>query len=255
MNVFTRRRFIQGCGAGLALRALDAFAFESASQPPGRMIVLFLRGGLDGLFAISPVADPRLPDVRPSLARSVLAKGTALGASGFAAHPSAKVLADLFIARELSFAPCAGTVDTSRSHFQAQDIFELGSGTAQGNSGFMARAAQALDANAGAISFTREVPLCFSGSEIPPEVAPLSGSGLKLPEGRLLQAIRRRFALPIAAIVPAMRWSRQSLPKRRSRPRWVAWSSKPPGVRPEQTAWARRPQRWGASCAAIRAWA
>ena len=188
--MFTRRRFIQGCGAGLALRALDAFAFESASQPPGRMIVLFLRGGLDGLFAISPVADPRMPDVRPSLARSVLAKGTALGASGFAAHPSAKVLADLFIARELSFAPCAGTVDTSRSHFQAQDIFELGSGTAQGNSGFMARAAQALDANAGAISFTREVPLCFSGSEIPPEVAPLSGSGLKLPEGRLLQAIR-----------------------------------------------------------------
>lgn len=190
MNRLSRRRFIQACAAGLTLRALGAYAVESASRPPGRLIVLFLRGGMDGLFALSPVADPRLPEVRPSLARTVLARGTALGATGFAAHPSAQLFADLFIAREVSFAPCAGTIDTSRSHFQAQDIFELGSGSAHGNSGFMARAAQALQTNLGAISFTREVPLCFSGGEIPPEVAPLSGSGLKLPEGRLLQAIR-----------------------------------------------------------------
>jgi uncharacterized protein (DUF1501 family) len=190
MKMFSRRRFIQCCGAGLTLRAFGTFALETASRPPGRMIVLLLRGGLDGLFVMSPVADPRLSELRPSLARTVLAQGAMLGTTGFAAHPSAKVLADLFAARELAFAPCAGTVDTSRSHFQAQDILELGSGAAQGNSGFMARAAQALEANAGAISFTREVPLCFRGGEIPPEVAPLSGSGLKLPEGRLLQAIR-----------------------------------------------------------------
>jgi uncharacterized protein (DUF1501 family) len=113
-----------------------------------------------------------------------------LGGTGFSAHPSAQVLADLFAARELSFAPCAGTVDTSRSHFQAQDVFELGTGSSHGNSGFMARAAQLLGNSSGAISFTREIPLCFQGGENPPEVAPLSGSGLKLPEGRVLQSIR-----------------------------------------------------------------
>lgn len=190
MNMLSRRRFMQWGISGLALPVFNALAVEGNVQPPGRMIVLFLRGGMDGLFAMSPVVDPRLPDLRPSLSRTVLGQGYALGNTGFAAHPSAKVFADLFATKELAFAPCAGTVDTSRSHFQAQDIFELGTGASHGNSGFMARAAQILGANAGAMSFTREVPLCFQGGDLPPEVAPLSGSGLKLPEGRLLQAIR-----------------------------------------------------------------
>lgn len=185
-----RRRFLQWGASGLTLQALDGWGIETSAQPPGRLIVLFLRGGMDGLFALSPVADPRLSELRPALSRTVLSQGLALGGSGFAAHPSAKVFADLFAARELSFAPCAGTVDTSRSHFQAQDLFELGSGATHGESGFMARAATVLGTRASAISFTREVPLCFQGAENPPEVAPLAGSGLKLPEGRLLQAIR-----------------------------------------------------------------
>ncbi len=186
----SRRRFLRCGAAGLSLYALNALGIENISQPPGRIIVLFLRGGLDGLFALSPVTDPRLAELRPTLARTVLAEGIAMGTTGFAAHPSANVLASLFAAKELSFGPCSGTIDTSRSHFQAQDLFELGSGATHGDSGFMARAAQILAANSGAISFTREVPLCFQGGERAPEVAPLSGSGLKLPQGRLLQAIR-----------------------------------------------------------------
>lgn len=49
-------------------------------------------------------------------------------------------------------------------------------------------------AGRGAISFTREIPLVFSGADNPPEVAPLSGSGLKIPEGRVLDAIRNAHA-------------------------------------------------------------
>jgi uncharacterized protein (DUF1501 family) len=53
----------------------------------------------------------------------------------------------------------------------------------------MARAADVLGGRAGAISFTREVPLCFQGGETPIEVAPLAGSGLKIPPGRARDAI------------------------------------------------------------------
>jgi len=189
--MLNRRRFIQRSAACLALPVFSAFGLESQAPAPGRLIVLFLRGGMDGLFALSPVSDPRLPEVRPTLAQTVLSKGLPLGSTGFAAHPSAQVFADLFAARELSFAPCAGTVDTSRSHFQAQDVFELGNGSTQGRSGFMARAGLALGNGSGAISFTREIPLCFQGGEFTPEIAPLTGSGLKIPEGRTLQAIRQ----------------------------------------------------------------
>lgn len=189
--MLNRRRLLQVAVGSVALRALGALAVERASSAAGRLIVVFLRGGLDGLFAIAPTDDPRLAQLRPSLSQEVLAHGMSLAGSGFAAHPACAGLADLFRARELAFAPCAGTVDKSRSHFQAQDIFELGTGAAHGDSGFLARAAKELGAARGSISFTREVPLIFQGGATAmPEVAPLTGSGLKLPEGRLLDAIR-----------------------------------------------------------------
>ncbi|HTY98605.1 MAG TPA: hypothetical protein VMB75_02135, partial [Rhodocyclaceae bacterium] len=186
MKALPRRRFLQWSAAGLAAAGLEAWAVESPAQSPGRLIVLFLRGGLDGLFAFAPSADSRLGELRPQLARTVIANGIDLGGTGFAAHPEAKALADLYAARELAFAACAGTIDTSRSHFQAQDIFELGNGASHGTSGFMARAAQAIGGGS-AITFTPELPLCFQGGATAPEVAPLVGSGLRLPEGRALQ--------------------------------------------------------------------
>ena len=120
-----------------------------------------------------------------------------MAGTGFSVHPSCKDLADLFASRELLFCPSAGTTDASRSHFQAQDLFEIGSGAAKGESGFMARLATMLGAERpsnGVISFTREIPLAFQGADNPPEVAPLSGSGLKLPAGKVLDAIRKGHA-------------------------------------------------------------
>jgi uncharacterized protein (DUF1501 family) len=124
-------------------------------------------------------------------------QGISLAGTGFSVHPSCKDLADLFASRELLFCPSAGTTDASRSHFQAQDLFEIGSGAAKGESGFMARLATMLGAERpsnGAISFTREIPLAFQGADNPPDVAPLSGSGLKLPAGKVLDAIRKAHA-------------------------------------------------------------
>jgi uncharacterized protein (DUF1501 family) len=124
---------------------LTAWAAESREPTPGRFVLIFLRGGFDGLFAFAP-RDQRLAELRPTLSKALLAEGTDLGRSGFAAHPAARELAALYAAGELSFAPCAGIVDTSRSHFQAQDLFEIGSGAIHGSTGFMARAAGLLAA-------------------------------------------------------------------------------------------------------------
>lgn len=185
-----RRHFLLLTAGSLACHALGAFAAPRSATSSGRLIVIFLRGGLDGMFAFSPTSDPRLAQLRPSLSQEVLTSGLPLAGSGFAAHPSCGALASLFQAGELAFAPCAGTSDKSRSHFQAQDVFELGSGATHGNSGFLARTAAALDAKR-SISFTREIPLAFQGGTTgTPEVAPLTGSGLKLPDGRLLDALR-----------------------------------------------------------------
>lgn len=188
-----RRVFIK---AALALGGLSlgrAWAWKGGGEDAGRLLVIFLRGGLDGLFAFSPVADPRLASLRPTLARTVLDRGIPLGNSGFAAHPACASLAQLFHAGELSFAPSAGTIDLSRSHFRAQDIFELGTGQTRGASGFMSRAASELGGSQDAISFTSEVPLAFRGPEMP-EVAQFGTSRFNLPSGRFLEAIRQAHA-------------------------------------------------------------
>ena len=198
-----RRHVLKALGTATVGALLPALTVRSAwsaasgaATNDGRMVLVFLRGALDGLFAFAPVDDPNLRSLRPGLSRVNLEQGIRLSGTGFAAHPSMKAAAELFAAGQLAFCPTAGTSDASRSHFQAQDLFELGSGGIRGDSGFMARLADALNARAdeGAISFTREMPLAFQGANAPPEVAPLSGSGLKLPEGRVLDAIRRAHA-------------------------------------------------------------
>lgn len=144
------------------------------------------------MFAFAPVADPRLASLRPGLSREVLSNGLPLGQSGFAAHPACRQLADLYAARELAFAPCFGTTDRSRSHFQAQDLFELGDGRTQGRQGFLARAGEALGKGSGsrvrAIGFSANPPLALQGGDA--ELMPLSGSGLQVRHDRALDAIR-----------------------------------------------------------------
>jgi uncharacterized protein (DUF1501 family) len=172
--------------AGVALPA--AFAIERNATGDGRLIVIFLRGGLDGLFVFSPVADPRLAALRPGLSREVLANGIALGQSGFAAHPACRPLAELYASKELAFAPCFGTTDRSRSHFQAQDLFELGNGRTQGRQGFLARAGEAAGGHVRSIGFSASQPLALQGGDA--ELMPLTGSGLKMRHDRTLDAIR-----------------------------------------------------------------
>jgi uncharacterized protein (DUF1501 family) len=187
-----RRHFLKaGFAASMGSLALgQAWAAGGDARTGSRLIVIFLRGGMDGLFAFSPVDDPRLIELRPQLAQTVLKQGIRLSGTGFAAHPACAPLAQLFHDGELSFAPCAGTVDTSRSHFQAQDVFELGTGQTRGPSGFLARAMAELSGKSTAISFTNNSPLVFSGSALPVEVLPLAGKIPRLPEARLLDAIR-----------------------------------------------------------------
>ena len=187
---FTSRRRLLQTGLALAASAAlpRAFAVENNSPRDGRLLVVFLRGGLDGLFAFAPVADLNLPSMRPGLSREILASGIALERSGFAAHPTCRPLAELYAAKELAFAPCFGTTDRSRSHFQAQDLFELGNGRTQGRQGFLARAGEATGGRVRSIGFSANPPLALQGGDA--ELLPLSGSGLQVRHDRALDAIR-----------------------------------------------------------------
>ncbi|MGL5927456.1 MAG: DUF1501 domain-containing protein [Dermatophilaceae bacterium] len=127
---FTRRRLLGGgLGVGVAALAGQAvttrvsFAAESADST-GTLLVIFLRGGMDGLSVVVPADDPNLLAERPDL---VVPSGSLIAMDrGFGLHPALAPLTSHVDAGRFAAVPAISTPDLSRSHFQAQDCLERG---------------------------------------------------------------------------------------------------------------------------------
>ena len=97
------------------------------------LVVIFLRGGADGLALVSPSSDPDFIAARPEDLR-VLREGDAAGRVirqsladvDFRFHHRAGPLADLFDAGDLSLIHAAGLPEATRSHFDAEARIERG---------------------------------------------------------------------------------------------------------------------------------
>ena len=133
---FTRRRFLAGVGAAgvAALGSQLATARASFGQAgAGTLVVVFLRGGMDGLAALVPATDPHLAAARPDIH---VPEGALLPLDrGFGLHPALAPLHELWKRNQFTAVPAVSTPDISRSHFQAQDCLERGgssTGTAEG---------------------------------------------------------------------------------------------------------------------------
>jgi uncharacterized protein (DUF1501 family) len=95
------------------------------------LVVVFLRGGADGLSLISPSGDKDYIAARPSdirVVRSGENAGYILKNANadvdFRFHHRAKGLSELFNAGELAVVHAAGLKDATRSHFDAEDRME-----------------------------------------------------------------------------------------------------------------------------------
>lgn len=97
------------------------------------LVVLFLRGGADGLALVSPTSDPDFIAARP-LGLRVQRDGERPGRViaqevadiDFRFHPAAGALADLYDAGDLSLIHAAGLSESTRSHFDAEARIERG---------------------------------------------------------------------------------------------------------------------------------
>lgn len=92
------------------------------AQAPGdkRLVVIILRGAMDGLDAVRPHGDPAFAKLRPETADGIDLDGF------FSLHPALAPVAPLFKSRELSFVHAVATPYRQRSHFDGQDILEKG---------------------------------------------------------------------------------------------------------------------------------
>jgi uncharacterized protein (DUF1501 family) len=93
-----------------------------------RLIVILLRGGMDGLNVVAPYADRRYYDLRPTIA--VGKPGSDFGLldldGHFGLNPALQALMPLWQNKNLAFVHASGSPDQTRSHFDAQDYMESG---------------------------------------------------------------------------------------------------------------------------------
>lgn len=153
----TRRQFVTALGASSLLTLWPgAPAFASGSD--ARMLVVLLRGGLDGLHALSPVGDPAYARLR-----GALAPDDALKLDGsFALHPSLTFMHQLYAEKQLLPVLAVAPPYRQRSHFDAQDCLENGTATPGGSTGWLNRCVAALPGSEG-LAIATVMPLILRG--------------------------------------------------------------------------------------------
>jgi len=166
----SRRRFLLGAGA-LAATATIPNALFANTGGSSRLVVVILRGALDGLAAVPPYGDPDYPSLHRELA--IAAPGGPDGALAlnnlFGLHPSLSFLHERFAAGELVVFDAVASPYRDRSHFDGQNVLENGLtrpiGTADG---WLNRALAALPRGEGrlrgsAVAISQNVPLILRG--------------------------------------------------------------------------------------------
>ncbi len=168
-----RRDFLKTAllSSALLLPGASGWAFKNSNGASAqkKLIVIFLRGGIDGLNVVVPYGDPNYYNLRPTIA--VLPPGKENGALDlngyFGLNPGMNALMPFWMNKTLAFVHASGSPDPSRSHFDAQDYMESGiPGQKMISSGWLNRLVTELPSDQSpvqAISIGPLLPRIFSG--------------------------------------------------------------------------------------------
>jgi uncharacterized protein (DUF1501 family) len=170
----TRRIFLRsGALAVVGTAALPSFLTRAAfgAADPGirnkRLVVIFQRGAADGLNIVVPHAEPSYYAMRPTIN---IPKKSVLDLDGFfGLHPAMASFEPLWKQKHLAIVHAAGSPDSTRSHFDAQDFMESGTpGIKVTDDGWLNRALRDLPADKSAfraIALGSSLPRILSGKE------------------------------------------------------------------------------------------
>lgn len=164
-----RRSLLQSFAAATALGAIDARARFAFAATPGdrRLVMVILRGALDGLAAAPPHGDKDYASVRGELALQTGGTNALHDLDGFfGLHPSFATLKTLYDDKQLVVFHNICSPYRDRSHFEGQNVLE--SGGVQPHllqDGWLNRALQPMGIGGGdkALAIAQTPPLMLSG--------------------------------------------------------------------------------------------
>jgi len=143
-----------GCSAAIAAMAGSRILnlgwasslLADGSAPDGQLLVVFLRGGMDGLNFVAPADDPNYIAARPVTMRLAdagpnagLPLGNAPAGLDFRLHLQAAPLKEIYDSGQLAFVHACGLTDGTRSHFEAMDLIERGAAKQNLANGWLTR--------------------------------------------------------------------------------------------------------------------
>ncbi|MEO6137948.1 MAG: DUF1501 domain-containing protein [Luteimonas sp.] len=154
-----RRRFVTAIGA-TSLLTLWPGINRAATGSDTRLLLVLLRGGLDGLHLLPPIGDPAYAS-----ARGALAINDGLSLDGhFALHPQLAFAHDLYAQKQLLPLVAIAPPYRQRSHFDAQDCLENGTATPEGaKTGWLGRSVASMPGVDG-LAVASVMPLSMRGA-------------------------------------------------------------------------------------------
>lgn len=197
----SRRRLLQG-GAMLTL-AMTIFPglVLAQARTEQRLVVIILRGAMDGLAAVAPYGDPDYAALRGDIA---LSSDALLKLDGrFGMHPSLKPLYDMFAAKEVAIIHAAASPYRERSHFDAQNVLELGSTAPHTlQSGWLNRVAESINAKDSSLGLAigESVPMMLRGDMHVASWAPSAMPGVNADFMSLLSGLYQHDSLFLNAL-------------------------------------------------------
>lgn len=210
MQAISRRKFLGGMLAGTGVLALWPKLTFAATGSDARFLLVLLRGGLDGLEAVPPYGDPGYAAIRGVLALSPQGSEQSDGKPAhkldatFALHPSLDYAAQLYAQGQFVPLVAAAPPYWGRSHFDAQDCLENGTGEPHGaQSGWLNRCVAAMPGAEG-LAVATVMPLTMRGpgnvsSWSPP--LPTQVNPILLQRLQPLYAADARLSQPFASAV------------------------------------------------------
>ena len=190
-QIIGRREFIRAAtlaASGAVIFGPHAWVARASSvvNSRKRLVLVFLRGALDGLNVVVPYDESNYYENRPSIAIPRIGEGAVLDLDGhFGLNPALASLMPAWKEGSLAFVHSCGSPDPTRSHFDAQDYIESGTpGIRTTPDGWMNRTLAALPGKhqpTEALSVGAVLPRIFSGSMPVANVSPGRGAARPLP--------------------------------------------------------------------------
>jgi uncharacterized protein (DUF1501 family) len=149
LHVPSRRELLLASGVLFAWTHMPRVARAEGRDP--RLLVVVLRGALDGLAAVAPVGDPDYAALRGDKILRLDGPTAALPLDHlFALNPAMPNLHRLYKAGQASIVHAVATPYRERSHFDGQDVLESGlAGPGATDTGWLNRALSALEPGRG----------------------------------------------------------------------------------------------------------